>query len=211
MDQAIYGVRRRGIFDSVRLPKGFSDQRNDALTNYNNGKAIPGTLAEIAQPQDPIIGGGQVTVADYMGSVTAGSAGAGLVCAGQLWNDAPFPIQVRRVYASVNANAEMWMHVSQTKFAPAASYWVLYKKSTMEFAPYGKLLLTNNLLVEFPYSDTASSRIRIGDTRILANTINVLWDDSKGALILRPMTGLSVCVMDGVNSASVWTSFEVTY
>lgn len=97
MDAKIYGVRRRGIFDAVRLPKGFSaaEARNDLLTAYNNGQPIPSTSQLLQTPQNGIYTDSVYGQIDYFaGVLRAGAAAAGALNIGGIFNNGDTPIIV---------------------------------------------------------------------------------------------------------------------
>jgi hypothetical protein len=111
MDYQIYGIRRRGIFDAVRIPKGWtgaSEARNDLLTDYNNGKntALPPQLYQ--PPTQPIFGNPDGGTIDFFeGFFGVGAPGAGLISLAGVFNSGSIPIIVDRIMVSANNSSDV--------------------------------------------------------------------------------------------------------
>lgn len=102
MDRIIYGVRRRGIFDALRLPKGFTsdDARNDALTAYYAGLDGSGPVVSTPPPQyfEPpqanLFGVAGQTIDAFIAYNQFAPVGTGI---GGIWNSGSYTIIIDRI------------------------------------------------------------------------------------------------------------------
>lgn len=135
MDRAIYGVRRRGIFDAIRLPKGFSAQetRNDLITQATqNGTLTQLPSALLQQPSANIYGNVEgLTIDGFIAyGIIGGQVGVGI---GGLWNSGSSPIIVDKISFNTDGAVVSVGFVRSSDFLAldaetAADHWVSHKE-----------------------------------------------------------------------------------